>query len=99
MVTYFGIGNVFSAFGGFLVSLKGIALLVYGLVFGALVKKQFAKLLYNKAAADELKEEDKVGKKELQEQEWEKNEIDRTRKKEMKVLKWIKNQGESKGDI
>jgi hypothetical protein len=46
MVTYFGIGNVFSAFGGFLVSLKGLALIAYGTLFGAMVKKQFARLLY-----------------------------------------------------
>lgn len=45
-VTYFGIGNVFSAFGGFLVSLKGVALAIYVGFFGALVKKQFASLLY-----------------------------------------------------
>jgi hypothetical protein len=41
-VTYFGLGNVFSAVGGFLVSLKGVALLVYAFFFGAMVKKQFA---------------------------------------------------------
>jgi len=60
MVTYFGLGNVFSAFGGFLVSLKGLALTVYALFFGALVKKQFAKLLYTKnVAANSFTEEER----------------------------------------
>lgn len=59
MVTYYGIGNVFSAVGGFLVSLKGTALTVYALIFGAIVKKQFAKLLFDKSTADELTEEER----------------------------------------
>lgn len=95
IVTYFGIGNVFSAVGGFLVSLKGVALLVYGALFGAMVKRQFARLLYTKNVADELAEEEKADKVELKEAAWEKNAIDRTRKKEMKILRKIKNQGVS----
>lgn len=96
MVTYFGIGNVFSAFGGFLVSLKGLALTVYAILFGALVKKQFAKLLYTKNVADELSEEERKDKKELKAEAWETSAIDRTRKKEMKVLRKIKNQDSKK---
>jgi hypothetical protein len=93
MVTYFSIGNVFSAFGGFLVSLKGTALIVYGLLFGAMVKKQFAKLLYTKSVADSLTAEERKGKKELKEEAWESNTIDRTRKKEMNILRKIQTQG------
>lgn len=96
MVTYFGIGNVFSAFGGFLVSLKGTALIVYGFLFGAMVKKQFAKLLYTKSVADSLTAEERKGKKELKEEAWESNTIDRTRKKEMNILRKIQTQGLSK---
>lgn len=86
-VTYFGIGNVFSAYGGFLVTLKGVAILVYGTIFGAMVKKQFAKLLYSKSQADKMSAEERKGKKELKEEKWESNDIDRLRKKEMKVLR------------
>jgi hypothetical protein len=46
IVTYYGLANVFSSVGGFLVSLKGIAILVYGFVFGKMVKRQFAQMLY-----------------------------------------------------
>jgi len=90
MVTYFGLGNVFSAVGGFLVSLKGIALLVYGTIFGALVKKQFAKLLYKKGQSTGMTAEERLEIKELKEEAWESNEIDRIKKKEMNVLRKIK---------
>lgn len=97
-VTYFGLGNVFSAVGGFLVSLKGVALIAYGTLFGAMVKKQFAKLLYTKSQSVTLTAEERAEKKELKEEAWESNEIDRTRKKEMGVLRRIKYQGQKQDD-
>jgi hypothetical protein len=48
LIKYFGLSEVFAAIGGFLVSVKGITLLVYGFFFGKMIKKQFAKLLYSK---------------------------------------------------
>lgn len=81
-VTYFGLSNVFSAVGGFLVSLKGIAILIYGFVFGKMIKRQFAQMLYRKNQvqieenqAKEAEAEEKKGN------EWENNAIDKTRKK------------------
>jgi hypothetical protein len=35
--------------GGFLVSVKGIAIAIYAIMFGSMVKKQLAKALYRKS--------------------------------------------------
>lgn len=88
-VTYFGLSNVFSAVGGFLVSLKGIAILVYGFVFGKMIKRQFAQMLYrkNQVSADEVQEKEAEAEEEEKKgNDWENNAIDRTRKKQLKVL-------------
>jgi len=103
-VQYFGISNVFSAIGGFLVSLKGVALIAYAFFFGKMIKKQFARLLYNKnqkAIDDEKKVDGEMEEaKEMKGNDWEDNEIDRMRKAKMKILNKIKNldDGASKMD-
>ena len=75
-INYFGLSNVFSAIGGFLVSLKGMFLIVYAFIFGKVIKRQFAHLLYKKqkTAIDEENADDSdehQGVKELKGKEWE----------------------------
>lgn len=64
-VTYYAIGDAFSAFGGFFITLKGAAILAYTFFFGNMVMRQFAKLLYTKSVEEKLSDKEKEGVKEL----------------------------------